>query len=203
MIFSSASWLLFNSASTVERRARDASRSRSRSTSRATAEAASPIAVTALCNVSRSRSSMGRIIRPGPLLVPALVLVFEPEILLVLGGGAPLLPEDPGSTALLRIEVLPGTAFVAALVLCVPQAPRPPHLEVLPGDAHTDEVSVGTVLAELLVDGLGRLAGGLLVLEPPQRQQLALVTDSPCGPYTRMQYHPPTSNLSRTAIFGS
>src|SRR5215218_8008868 len=70
MIFSSASWLLFSSASTVERRARDASRNRSRSTSLATAEAASCMAVTALSNVSSSRSSMGRILHEAvPLVV--------------------------------------------------------------------------------------------------------------------------------------
>src|ERR687889_2162068 len=72
MIFSRASWLLFSSASTVERRAREVSRNRSRSTSRATAEAASSMAVTALCNVSRSRSSTGRIL---PEAVPHVVVL--------------------------------------------------------------------------------------------------------------------------------
>jgi hypothetical protein len=44
------------------------------------------------------------------------VLLFEPEILLVLGSGSPLLAIDLGGPALLRVEVLPGTALVAALV---------------------------------------------------------------------------------------
>src|SRR5215216_4912235 len=72
MISSSASRLLLSSASTVERRAREVSRSLSRSTSRATAVAASSMAVTALSSVSRSRSSMGRIL---PEAVPLVVVL--------------------------------------------------------------------------------------------------------------------------------
>src|ERR671917_2601254 len=113
--------------------------------------------------------------RPKPLLVSAPVLFLETEILLVLGGGAPSFSKDLGGPALLRVERIPRTTLVTTLVLCVPQTPRPPHLQVLPGDVHPDEISLGAVPEELLVDGFGRLAGGLLILEPPKGQQLAFV----------------------------
>jgi hypothetical protein len=52
------------------------------------------------------------------------VLFLESEIHLVIGCGAPLLAEYLGSPALLRVEGLPGTALVAALVgLRVEDAP--------------------------------------------------------------------------------
>src|SRR5215212_2049816 len=66
MIFSSASRLLVNSASTVESRARADSPSRSRSSSQATADVASSMALMALSSSRRSRRSMRRYYYPSP-----------------------------------------------------------------------------------------------------------------------------------------
>src|SRR3712207_5772229 len=61
-------------------------------------------------------------ISSGPLVASVSVPLLEPEVLLVLGGGAPLLVEDLGGPLLLRIKLFAGTALVAADVLRV--APR-------------------------------------------------------------------------------
>ena len=124
MIFSRVSRLLFNSASTVESRARAVSPSLSLSTSRATAEAASSMALTALCRSRRSRSSMKRyyysIPRTAPITcVAAPVLLFEAHTLPILGCGAPFFVEDLGCPLLLRVGLFAGLIFLASPVFDV------------------------------------------------------------------------------------
>src|SRR3712207_6009755 len=92
MIFSSASRLLFNSASTVESRARVDSPSRSRSTSLATADAASSMARIALSSSRRSRSSMSRIL-PQPPPRDRNLLAIDPPLVLA---------RDPAHSAVFR-----------------------------------------------------------------------------------------------------
>src|SRR4028119_431943 len=75
--------------------------------------------------------------RPPP---PAVLLLCAP-VLLVFRPGAPLLAEDLGRPALLGVLFFAGFTFLSALVLCVPPRPRPPHLQVLPGDVHPDEAA--------------------------------------------------------------
>jgi hypothetical protein len=60
--------------------------------------------------------------RSGTLVVSVSVPFLEPEVLLVLGGGAPLLVEDLGGPLLVCIKLFAGTALFAADVLRV--APR-------------------------------------------------------------------------------
>ena len=50
-----------------------------------------------------------------------------------------------------------------------------PHLEVLPGHVHPDEIVVSLVLLELLEDSLGRLLGGLERFDGPVRQEFVFV----------------------------
>lgn len=51
------------------------------------------------------------------------MLLFEPHVLVILGGGPPLLAKDLRGPLLLRIFSIPRPALRAALVLCVALAP--------------------------------------------------------------------------------
>src|SRR5688572_7999733 len=98
-----------------------------------------------------------------PSPVSAAVLFLEPEVLLVLGRGAPLLVEDLRRPLLFGVELLARSALVAAHVPSVAPGAGVAHLEVLPGDIHPDEVAGRAVLLELLVDGVRGLARGLQI----------------------------------------
>src|SRR5215210_319683 len=108
-------------------------------------------------------------------MVSLFVFLLEPQVLPVLGSLAPLLVEDLRRPCLLRVFLRARSALFTALVLGVPPRPGPPHLQVLPGDVHPDEIAFAPVLQELLVDGLRSLPRLVFVFEAPQRQQLTLV----------------------------
>lgn len=103
------------------------------------------------------------------------MLLFEPEVFRVFGGGSPLFVEGFRGPLLLRVEGFSGLALAPALVFRVASGACAAHLKELPRNVHPDEVLLISVLDELLVDGLRGLFRRLFVLESPQRQQLALV----------------------------
>src|SRR4028118_82907 len=97
-------------------------------------------------NLSIFALCLRRVIRRYLLLVSPPVLLLEPEVLFVFGRSTPLLAEDLGRPALLGVLFFAGFTFLSALVLCVPPRPRPPHLQVLPGDVHPDAAARRTAL---------------------------------------------------------
>ena len=119
-----------------------------------------------------------RVLLPVPLfcLLGGFVRAHTVEILLAGQRNLAFLPVVP----LLWLP-LDTVALVVALVLlparalCVAHRPGPPHLEVLPGHVHPDELRLGPVVTVSLVDarsarlGLGQRADG------PLREEFALV----------------------------
>src|SRR3712207_1568998 len=103
------------------------------------------------------------------------MLFLEPELLFVFGGFAPLLVEDLRRPALLGIWLLQRLLLVPSPVPGIAPRPGVPHLQVLPGYVHPDEVALGLIIEEAPVDSFRRLLRRLDILEAPQRQKLALV----------------------------